>query len=164
MPYRRTGTLTRRPYPSVADLGLAAALLPLLSRQQGAALQLGLLLPAGLLLLGVLGPAMCAMWLQHESANSNFLYSITLLYGAWQVGAEAAGAGLGCVLGRQGDPCRACGCVVCGISATVSGAISNPIDFEPTPLLTLMTLPGAHLSAHPPLPPCRCCCWVRCWV
>ncbi|PNW84591.1 hypothetical protein CHLRE_03g150400v5 [Chlamydomonas reinhardtii] len=74
-----------RPYPSVADLGLAAALLPLLSRQQGAALQLGLLLPAGLLLLGVLGPAMCAMWLQHESANSNFLYSITLLYGAWQV-------------------------------------------------------------------------------
>ncbi|KAG2440117.1 hypothetical protein HXX76_004231 [Chlamydomonas incerta] len=74
-----------RPYPSVADLGLAAALLPLLARQQGGALRLPLLLPAGLLLLGVLGPAMLAMWLQAESANSNFFYSITLLYGAWQV-------------------------------------------------------------------------------
>ncbi|GIL63681.1 hypothetical protein Vafri_17704 [Volvox africanus] len=74
-----------KPYPSVADLGLMAPLLLLLGRQQLAALRLRLLLPASLALLGVLGPAMQRMWLSYESANSNFFYSITLLYGLWQV-------------------------------------------------------------------------------
>ncbi|EFJ51630.1 hypothetical protein VOLCADRAFT_87261 [Volvox carteri f. nagariensis] len=74
-----------KPYPSVADLGLAAPMLLLLGRQQLAAARLRLLLPASLLLLCVLGPAMQNMWLSYESANSNFFYSITLLYGVWQV-------------------------------------------------------------------------------
>ncbi|GLI59469.1 hypothetical protein VaNZ11_001352 [Volvox africanus] len=74
-----------KPYPSVADLGLMAPLLLLLGRQQLAALRLRLLLPASLAMLWVLGPAMQRMWLSYESANSNFFYSITLLYGLWQV-------------------------------------------------------------------------------
>ncbi|GFR41973.1 hypothetical protein Agub_g2773 [Astrephomene gubernaculifera] len=77
-----------KPYPSVADLGLFLSLLPLLVRQQlalPAVQERLLLLPASLLLLAVLGPAMQRMWLSYESANSNFYYSITLCYGAWQV-------------------------------------------------------------------------------
>ncbi|KAG2491435.1 hypothetical protein HYH03_010221 [Edaphochlamys debaryana] len=77
-----------RPYPSVADLGLAASLLPLLTRQQGAlvvASRTEMLLPASLLVLCVLGPAMLRMWLSYESTNSNFFYSIVLSYGVWRV-------------------------------------------------------------------------------
>ncbi len=74
-----------KPYPSIADMGLATSLVLLLWRQQVALFRLWLLLPAGLALLCVLGPAMLHMWLSYESANSNFFYSITLVYGVWQV-------------------------------------------------------------------------------
>ncbi|KXZ48577.1 hypothetical protein GPECTOR_26g480 [Gonium pectorale] len=102
-----------KPYPSVADLGLATSLLPLLllAAQPPAPAAAGtgapteavaaapadprvggsggsaapLLLPASLALLCVLGPAMAHMWLSYESANSNFYYSATLLYGGWHV-------------------------------------------------------------------------------
>lgn len=74
-----------KPYPSVSDLALALALLPLFAGQQLALMRLGLLLAVSALLLGVLGPAMLHMWVGLESANSNFYYSTTLLYGVWQV-------------------------------------------------------------------------------
>ncbi|PNH11203.1 Phosphatidylinositol glycan anchor biosynthesis class U protein [Tetrabaena socialis] len=80
-----------KPYPSVADLGLAASLLPLLAPREASEAagmsgpSAGLLMPASLLLLAVLGPAMLRMWLSYESANSNFYYSVSLSYGVWQV-------------------------------------------------------------------------------
>lgn len=73
-----------RPYPSVADLGLALSLLPLL-RPQLEKCKAMLFMGVAFSLLGVLGPAMLHQWLAVESANSNFYYSITLLGGAWQV-------------------------------------------------------------------------------
>lgn len=71
-----------RPYPSVGDLGLYLSLLPLM-HQQLRRLRIGLLLCNSLLLLAVLGPAMWTQWINVESANSNFFYSITLCMGAW---------------------------------------------------------------------------------
>jgi len=46
-----------------------------------------MLLINSFLLLAVLEPAMWHQWINIESANSNFYYSITLLLGAWQVSA-----------------------------------------------------------------------------
>jgi len=48
-------------------------------------LKSGMLLVNSFLLLAVLEPAMWHQWINIESANSNFYYSITLLLGAWQV-------------------------------------------------------------------------------
>ncbi|KAJ9518163.1 hypothetical protein QJQ45_010074 [Haematococcus lacustris] len=73
-----------KPYPSVADLALYMALLPLL-RPQLRRMQTGVLLAGSFLLLAVLEPAMWHQWVEVESANSNFYYSITLLLGAWHV-------------------------------------------------------------------------------
>lgn len=73
-----------KPYPSVADLVPWMTLLPLLQSQLQQ-LQLGLFLLNSLLLLGVLGPAMWHQWILVDAANSNFFYSITLLFGVWQV-------------------------------------------------------------------------------
>ena len=72
-----------RPYPSLGDLGLYLTLLLLLQPQLGCFKPTGLLLCNSLLLLSVLGPAMWSQWIDAESANSNFYYSITLLLGAW---------------------------------------------------------------------------------
>ena len=44
-----------------------------------------LFLGSTLALLLALGPAMWHMWIYLGSANSNFYYAITLLFGAWQV-------------------------------------------------------------------------------
>ena len=44
-----------------------------------------MLLVNSFLLLAVLEPAMWHQWVNIESANSNFYYSITLLLGGWQV-------------------------------------------------------------------------------
>ena len=71
-------------YPSVADYALYFALLPLLQAQLRL-LQNGMLLANSFLLLAVLEPAMWHQWIDIESANSNFYYSITLLLGGWQV-------------------------------------------------------------------------------
>lgn len=73
-----------KPYPSVADHALYQALLPLLQRQL-AHTRSGMLLANSFLLLAVLAPAMWHQWINIESANSNFFYSISLLLGAWQV-------------------------------------------------------------------------------
>jgi phosphatidylinositol glycan class U len=73
-----------KPYPSIADHAIYMALLPLLQSQLRR-LQTGMLLINSFLLLAVLEPAMWHQWIQIESANANFYYSITLLLGAWQV-------------------------------------------------------------------------------
>jgi phosphatidylinositol glycan class U len=72
-----------RPYPSVADHALYLALLPLLQSQLRH-MQSGLLLALSFLCMAVLEPAMWQAWIQAESANANFYYSITLLLGGWQ--------------------------------------------------------------------------------
>ncbi|GAX79859.1 hypothetical protein CEUSTIGMA_g7299.t1 [Chlamydomonas eustigma] len=73
-----------RAYPSVGDLGLYLSVLILLGPQLQF-FKIGLFLANSLLLLSVLGPAMWHQWIDAESANSNFYYSITLLLGAWHV-------------------------------------------------------------------------------
>lgn len=72
-----------KPYPSVADHALYLALISLLQKQMSR-LKIGLLLVNTFLLLAVLCVTMWHQWINVESANSNFLYSITLLIGAWQ--------------------------------------------------------------------------------
>ncbi len=72
-----------KPYASVGDHALYLALLPLL-RPQLALMRAGMLLAMSFLLLAVLEGAMWHQWVDIESANSNFLYSISLLAGAWQ--------------------------------------------------------------------------------
>ena len=60
------------------------ALLPLFATQlAGGGAPVGLL-AAAFGLLGGLGPAMWHMWIYLGSANANFYYAITLLFGAWQ--------------------------------------------------------------------------------
>jgi len=73
-----------KPYPSVGDLVPWMTLMPLL-QQQLALMRFGLPLANSFLLLVVLGPAMWHQWIALDAANSNFFYSITLLFGAWQV-------------------------------------------------------------------------------
>jgi GPI-anchor transamidase subunit U len=72
-----------KPYPSVADHALYMALLTLLQKQLSK-LRTGLLLCNSFLLLAVLAPSMWHQWIDIESANSNFFYSITLVMGGWQ--------------------------------------------------------------------------------
>ena len=60
------------------------ALLPLFGVQL-AELAEGLFLPTAFALLAALGPTMWHLWIYIGSANSNFFYAITLLFGAWQV-------------------------------------------------------------------------------
>ena len=45
----------------------------------------GGMLSGSLALLCALGPAMWHMWIYLGSANANFFYAITLLFGGWQV-------------------------------------------------------------------------------
>ena len=60
------------------------ALLPLFAPQLTVGgFPAGLLASTGALLAG-LGPAMWHMWIYLGSANANFYYAITLLFGAWQ--------------------------------------------------------------------------------
>lgn len=59
-------------------------LLPLFWVQLRGSLAL-LFLGGSLCLLAVLGPAMWHMWIYLGSANANFYYAATLLFGAWQV-------------------------------------------------------------------------------
>ena len=60
------------------------ALLPLFAPQlAGGGFPAGFLAATGSLLAG-LGPAMWHMWIYLGSANANFYYAITLLFGAWQ--------------------------------------------------------------------------------
>lgn len=73
-----------KPYPTVGDLVPWMAVLPLLQQQLGL-VRLGLMLVNSFGLLVVLGPAMWHQWIMLDAANSNFFYSITLLFGAWQV-------------------------------------------------------------------------------
>lgn len=72
-----------KPYPSVADHALYMALLTLLQKQLSK-IKIGMLLGNSFLLLAVLAPSMWHQWIDIESANSNFFYSITLIMGAWQ--------------------------------------------------------------------------------
>lgn len=44
-----------------------------------------LFLGGSLALLAALGPAMWRMWIIVGSANANYFYAATLLFGAWQV-------------------------------------------------------------------------------
>ena len=44
-----------------------------------------LFLGGSLALLAALGPAMWRMWIVVGSANANYFYAATLLFGAWQV-------------------------------------------------------------------------------
>jgi hypothetical protein len=71
-----------RPYPSVGDWALFLSVLPLLPREL-AGITRGLFFTNTFVLLAVLAPAMWTQWIDTESANSNFFYSITLLLGAW---------------------------------------------------------------------------------
>jgi phosphatidylinositol glycan class U len=73
-----------RAYPSVGDLGLYFCVVLLLGSQLHY-FKIGLFLGNSFLLISVLGPAMWHQWIDAESANSNFYYSITLLLGAWHV-------------------------------------------------------------------------------
>lgn len=73
-----------RPYPSAGDVAGYIALLPLLRPQLGL-MRSGAFLIGSFALLAVLGPAMWHQWIIVDAANSNFYYSITLLFGAWQV-------------------------------------------------------------------------------
>ena len=75
-------TTMLRPYPSLGDLGLYLTTL-LLLQPQLQRFRTHLMLSNSLMLLLVLGPAMWTQWIDVESANPNFFYSITLLLGAW---------------------------------------------------------------------------------
>lgn len=105
---------TFKPYPSVGDLVPWMTLLPLLQQQLGL-MRLGLLLANSFVLLVVLGPAMWHQWIMLDAANSNFFYSITLLFGAWQVlllvqmclmtrQVELSAAGKAAAPGRNAEP------------------------------------------------------------
>lgn len=63
---------------------LLQGLLPLFWVQLRDSLAL-LFLGSSLSLLAALGPAMWYMWIYLGSANANFYYAVTLLFGAWQV-------------------------------------------------------------------------------
>ena len=75
-------TTMLRPYASLGDLGLYLTTL-LFLQPQLQRFGTGLMLCNSLMLLLVLGPAMWTQWIDVESANPNFFYSITLLLGAW---------------------------------------------------------------------------------
>eukprot|EP00798_Chlamydomonas_sp_ICE-L_P017829 gene17829-24211_t len=77
-------TCLLKTYPSLGDFALYFSLLPLLQLQLGL-MQTGMFAINTLAILAVLGPSMWTQWIDVESANSNFFYSITLLLGAWQV-------------------------------------------------------------------------------
>ena len=63
----------------------AQALLPLLAPQlAGGEMAVAQLVGAGALV-AALGPSMWHMWVYLGSANANFYYAVTLLWGAWQV-------------------------------------------------------------------------------
>ncbi len=62
----------------------AQGLLPLFWPQLRAGVSV-LLLAGSLALLAALGPAMWRMWIVVGSANANYFYAATLLFGAWQV-------------------------------------------------------------------------------
>ena len=71
-----------------------------------------LFLGSSLALLAALAPAMWHMWIHLASANSNFYYAVTLLFGAWQVRSHRH-----MVVGSQGM-CK-------GMRACFSGALSD---------------------------------------
>ena len=75
-------TTMLRPYASLGDLGLYLTTL-LFLQPQLQRFGTSLMLCNSLMLLLVLGPAMWTQWIDVESANPNFFYSITLLLGAW---------------------------------------------------------------------------------
>ena len=62
----------------------AQGLLPLFWPQLRAGISV-LFLGGWLALLAALGPAMWRMWIIVGSANANYFYAATLLFGAWQV-------------------------------------------------------------------------------
>jgi GPI-anchor transamidase subunit U len=72
------------PFPVVADLAVYLVLLPLffvqLKRAQG-----GVFLGIVMLLASILGPSTYYQWIHTGSANSNFYYATTLVWGGAQV-------------------------------------------------------------------------------
>lgn len=73
-----------KPYPSVGDVAQYLVLLPLFAPQLAGGGFPVKFLAATFALLAGLGPAMWHMWIYLGSANANFYYAITLLFGAWQ--------------------------------------------------------------------------------
>lgn len=71
-----------QPYPSIADVSLYFALLPLY-RHVLPLLRYGFIATAALLYAMFLGPAFWHLWIYAGSGNANFFYAITLV---WSLG------------------------------------------------------------------------------